>query len=114
MTSQAILEEERPATYEDACRMLIRTHSANEPALEQIYLVPDPERQEVRLIEVNPATAPTGELMLFELGKTPDFPFRSVIGEVTPAEWASIRAGALPLPSGWDVPTEPAWRREGM
>jgi hypothetical protein len=112
MASQVIIEEDRPATYEDACRMLIRAHRENEPALEQIYLVPDPERREVRLIEINPGTAPTGELMLFELGKTPDFPFRSVIGEVTPVEWESIRAGTLPLPPGWDLPADPAWRRE--
>jgi hypothetical protein len=112
MASQVSIDDDRPASYEDACRMLIRAHTENEPALEQIYLVPDPERQEVRLIEINPETAPTGELMLFELGRTPDFPFRSVIGEVTASEWESIRVGALPLPAGWALPPEPVWRRE--
>ena len=112
MASQAIIDVDRPATYEDACRILIRAHHENEPALEQIYLVPDPERREVRLIEINPATAPTGQLMLFELGRTPDFPFRSIIGEVTLAEWESIRSGTLPLPPGWVLPAEPAWRCE--
>jgi hypothetical protein len=35
MPSQVNIDDDRPGTYEDACRMLIQAHTENEPALER-------------------------------------------------------------------------------
>jgi hypothetical protein len=102
-----------PSTYEEAADLLARSHKAEQPSIRAIYLFPDPQKQEVRFIEVNPVTAPTGEAMVFSFGRAPDFPFRSAVGEVTPQEWEEIRAGRIPLPEGWDAKSAKELRVNG-
>jgi hypothetical protein len=101
-----------PKTYEHAIRALAAAHAAG-PDQVEIYFVPDSDRQVVRLIEVS-ATFPEGGVdrpaphngverivPVFPMGRAKDFPFRSEIAQVTPAEWEQLRLGKLKLNRDW-------------
>lgn len=103
-----------PKTYDDAVQVLTAAHSAgNDPV--EIYLVPDPQKQVVRLIEVSD-TFPEGGVErfapphgtervvpVFPMGPAKDFPFRSEVAQVTPAEWAKLQHKTLKLNRDWDL-----------
>jgi hypothetical protein len=57
----------------------------------------------VKLLEVNPATSPSGILPNAFSADPPHVPFHSVVVEVTEAELAQIHAGELHLPAGWTL-----------
>ena len=101
-----------PKTYDRAIQVLAAAHAAGPDQME-IYSVPDPQQQVVRLIEVS-ATFPEGGVErpvppngverivpVFPMGRAKDFPFRSEIVQVTPAEWAQLRQGSLKLNRDW-------------
>lgn len=76
-----------------------------EPAISRIIrLVADREdeaREPVKLLEVNPATSPSGISPIAFTADPPRVPYPSVIVEVTEAEFEKITAGTLHLPAGW-------------
>src|SRR5207237_454131 len=98
----------------DAVQVLVDAHSAGLDPLE-IYYVPDPQKQVVRLIEVSD-TFPEGGVErpvpphgmerivpVFPMGPAKDFPFRSEIAQVTTAEWAQLQQKTLMLNRDWDL-----------
>jgi len=101
-----------PKTYEHAVRALAAAHAAG-PDQVDIYQLPDPQEHVVRLIEVSDAfpeggverPAPAGGMErvvpVFPMGPARDFPFRSEIVQVTPAEWEQLRQGKLKLNRDW-------------
>jgi hypothetical protein len=107
VTSDAV-----PKTYEDAVRVLATVHASG-PDQVEIYHLPDPQQRVVRLIEVSEAfpqggverLTPTGAMErvvpVFPMGPANDFPFRSEIIQVTPAEWEELRQGSLKLNRNW-------------
>jgi hypothetical protein len=58
-------------------------------------------REPVKLLEVNPATSPSGVLPIAFAADPPTVPFASVVVEVTPDEFTRIEQGQLPLPNNW-------------
>jgi hypothetical protein len=92
---------------DEVARLLADAHRAIEPAISRIIrLVADPDREDdfhepVKLLEVNPATSPSGIFPIAFTADPPDVPYPSVVVEVTEAEYEQIRAGKLPLPAGW-------------
>lgn len=101
-----------PKTYDHAVRSLAAAHAAGPDPVE-IYSVPDPQQRIVRLIEVSEAfpeggverpAPPNGVervVPVFPMGPARDFPFRSEIVQITPAEWDAIRQGRLKLNRDW-------------
>lgn len=105
-----------PKSYETAVRILAAAHASGDDPVE-IYHVPDSQQHVVRLIEVSPAfpeggverPAPSAGgqggmervVPVFPLGPAKDFPFRSEIAQVTPAEWMQLRQGSLKLNRDW-------------
>ena len=81
----------------------------------EIYLVPDPQKQVVRLIEVSDAFPEGGVerpapphgmervVPVFPMGPAKDFPFRSEVAQVTPTEWAKLQHKTLKLNRDWDL-----------
>jgi len=57
----------------------------------------------VRLLEVTDLVPETGEVYPIEFGPTREMPYRTVVAQVTPEEWAQIQAGDIELPVGWDL-----------
>jgi hypothetical protein len=90
---------------DEVARLLAEAHRAMEPAISRIIrLVVDREdeaREPVKLLEVNPATSPSGIFPIAFTADPPRVPYPSVVVEVTEAEFEKITAGTLPLPAGW-------------
>jgi hypothetical protein len=89
----------------EIAKLLAEAHRAMEPAINRIVrLVADREdevREPVKLLEVNPATSPSGIFPIAFIADPPRVPYPSVVVEVTEAEFEQITTGTLPLPSGW-------------
>lgn len=89
----------------EIAKLLAEAHRAMEPAINRIVrLVADREdgvREPVKLLEVNPATSPSGIFPIAFTADPPRVPYSSVVVEVTEAEFEQITTGTLPLPSGW-------------
>ncbi len=89
----------------EIAKLLAEAHRAMEPAINRIVrLVADREdevRESVKLLEVNPATSPSGIFPIAFTADPPRVPYPSVVVEVTEAEFEQITTGTLPLPSGW-------------
>jgi hypothetical protein len=93
------------AEKDEVARVLAVAHREMDPAINRIIrLVVDREdevREPVKLLEVNPATSPSGILPIAFGADPPEIPFPSVVVEVTEAEYDQIATGELPLPEGW-------------
>jgi hypothetical protein len=91
-------------SYQQTAQMLATAHRAKEH-LTVVMLDPDPSQQEIRLLEVSPATATTRELYPFAFGARPDLgiDYPSVVLLLSPDEWSDVQARRLPLPQGWTL-----------
>lgn len=96
-----------PRSKDAAAQLLIDWHFSVEPELREVYrIVMDDEGSQegpIRLLEVNAATVPTGSVEPFCFSPTEEIPFRTVIAEVTPEEFESLRSKPETLPKGWDL-----------
>lgn len=94
---------------EQVARLLADAHREAEPGIVRIVrLVSRQEgepREPVKLLEVNPATSPSGVMPIAFAPDPPSVPFPSVVVEVTPDEYARIAGGQLPLPNNWSLGT---------
>ena len=101
-------------TYDEAVRKLAAWHAEGVTPSVTVYAIPDPERREVRLIEVSDAFPETGIPAPVTIGPTPDFPYTSGTLSVTPTELHLIRSGELALPEGWDFTSgKKVWPSDG-
>lgn len=84
---------------------LAKSHRNIEPSINRIVrLVTDAEndeREPIKLLEVNPATSPSGIFPIAFGAHPPEVPYPSVVVEVTEEEFQLIEAGKLTLPFGW-------------
>ncbi len=95
---------------EEQARELAAAHYRVEAGITGIYRLlatPDVESrtdEPVKLLEVNQDTIAAG-IMPLEFAASPEegLPFASIIVEVTPVEFESIRQRQLPLPGGWQL-----------
>jgi len=90
---------------DDIAKTLAEAHRAVEPSITRIIRIitetEDETREPIKLLEVNPATSPSG---IFPIGFTADpprIPYPSVVIEVTESEYEQIRSNKLSLPEGW-------------
>ena len=89
----------------EIAKLLADAHRAIEPAISRIIRLvaerEDEPREPVKLLEVNPATSPSGILPIAFAADPPEVPYPSLVIEVTEAEYEQITAGALRLSAGW-------------
>jgi hypothetical protein len=92
---------------DEVALLLAAAHREAEPGIVRIVRllsVREAEaREPVKLLEVNPATSPSGVLPIAFAPDPPGVPFPSVVVEVTPDEFARIVDGQLPLPNHWTL-----------
>lgn len=92
---------------DDVARLLAEAHRAMEPTIRRIVRLvaerEDDAREPVKLLEVNPATSPSGIIPIAFTADPPSVPYPSVVVEVTEAEFDQINAGTLTLPAGWHL-----------
>jgi hypothetical protein len=86
---------------------LANAHRNMEPTINRIVrLITESESDEsepVKLLEVNPATSPSGIFPIAFAADPPTIPYPSVVIEVTEEEFELISTGKLALPFGWHL-----------
>lgn len=92
-----------PTKYADAVQDLARCHARELGNGVTIFSMPDPSGKNVRLLEVTGRTVPSDPVIAIPFAPSKTFPFRSLIVQVTPAEWKRIRSGDMTLPEGWNL-----------
>lgn len=95
-----------------AAMHLVRSHRRVEPLLEKALFYPDPNGQEVRLLEVVKNSPYAGQVYPFRFAANPElgYPFPVVLIELSPKEFRQLGkkdgAGSLALPPGWETPVQ--------
>ena len=90
---------------DEIAKLLADAHRQIEPTIRRIIRLlterEDDIREPVKLLEVNPATSPSGIFPIAFTADPPEIPYPSVVVEVTEVEFEQINAGTLKLPTGW-------------
>ncbi len=91
-------------------RLLAEAHRSFEPTIIRILRLTSPREgdlsEPVKLLEVNPATSPSGIMPIAFSADPPTVPYPSIVIEVTQEEFDQISAGSLVLPRGWELGDE--------
>ena len=84
---------------------LASAHRKEDPNTTEVFLFPDPQLANVRLLEVSRSAPRSGDVLPFGFEPRPDLgvPFASTVILLSPDEWRDVLAGALSLPPGWDL-----------
>lgn len=92
---------------DEIARALAAAHVEVEPTITKIVRLIGPAESDgaepVKLLEVNPATSPSGIWPIAFTPDHPEIPYGSVVVEVTPEEFEDIAEGRLPLPNAWTL-----------
>ena len=91
----------------DIARSLAEAHRQAQTTITRIIRLLGPREDDrsepIKLLEVNPATSPSGIWPIAFTPDPPEVPYGSVVVEVTPTEYNDIVAKRLPLPEGWTL-----------
>jgi hypothetical protein len=96
--------------YDSTARSLAAAHKKEDPQTGEVYLFPDAQLADVRLLEVSKSAPTSGDVLPFHFSARPDLGihFSSTVILLSPEEWHEVQAGKLPLPVGWDLSTKKA------
>ena len=91
--------------YEATASKLAAAHKQEDPQTQEVYLFPDAQLTDVRLLEVSRSAPKSGDVVPFHFQARPDLgvDFTSTVILLNPDEWKDIQAGKLQLPNGWDL-----------
>ncbi len=97
-----------------AADALVRWHFESDPGLTVVYRAiaanEDDPAEPIKLLEVNENTVDTEEFPAFGFAPTKDFPFRTIIAEVTPTGLNRLmQAGKIP--TVWNLETAKRYDR---
>lgn len=96
---------------EKVVHQLVQSHFEIEPSIDEIVWFRDGEEQEIRLIEINRDTLPTGSIEVFSFAPTQNVPFPVRIADITPQEWKQVQTGNITLPLRWTLQQIQIFRR---
>jgi len=91
--------------YRSTAKKLAAAHKKEDPKTAEIYLIPDAQLVDVRLLEVSGNAPRSGDVLPFHFQARPDLgiDFASTVILLSPDEWKEVQAGKLRLPSDWDL-----------
>ena len=99
-----------------AVQELVQWHFQVDPKTSEIYrFVADNEDETdvpIKLLEVNDMTLETGRVDAFGFGPAVDFPYSSVVAQVTTRELDRIRKREMLLPDGWSLDSAQVFQNE--
>lgn len=85
----------------DVFQELADAHFEIEQGLRRVGLFSPPGDDEVKIIEVNDETFPSGTVVPFLFSPSGGLTRHVRIADVTEEEWKEILEGKIPLPEGW-------------
>jgi hypothetical protein len=88
-------------SLEDIAKMLADAHRKADPNTVGIWLAPDSDGREIRLVEVSQTAPYTGEALPIRFPPKGTILFPTVVVLLNRRELAEVDAGELPQPEGW-------------
>lgn len=95
-----------------AAESLIQEHFELEPNLENVVWINSDKTTEIRLLEINSMTFPAGAVLSFYFPPDEEFPYPTIMAEITPEEWQKVLRNEIPLPEGWTLENYKVYSRE--
>jgi len=94
-----------PKTYADAVRALARWHSEAGADDLTIFTAEDLGDNVVRLIDVSEDLPDLGDVPVYRMGASDEFPFRTAVALARPEQWNKIKSGQtdLVLPADFKI-----------
>jgi hypothetical protein len=88
---------------EGVVEKIAREHFELDESLEKIIWFKPDDMQEINLLEINPITPATGDVMSFYFPPSTDVPYDLYLAEVTPQEWQRVLQSEIPMSEGWSL-----------
>jgi len=93
--------EHIPQTYDEAVLELARWHAEDEDPPVTVYVLPDPERETVRLVEVCEAFMSQEQPDGLQFGRSREMPYPTQVIQLSTGDWGQVQRGEKTLPPGW-------------
>jgi hypothetical protein len=96
--------------YRKTASELAEAHRKEDPSTTEIYLFPDDQIADVRLLEVSGSAPRSGDVLPYQFDARPDLDihFTSTVILLSPDEWKDVQDGKLKLPDDWDLTSREA------
>jgi hypothetical protein len=91
---------------------LIQEHFELDPSLEKVIWVNSDKPAEIRLLEITPETFPAGEVLSYYFPPDDEFPYATIMAQITPEEWQKVLRNEIILPEGWTLENHKVYSRE--
>ncbi|MCI0694508.1 hypothetical protein L0337_21175 [candidate division KSB1 bacterium] len=88
---------------ESVVEKLINEHFELDESLEKVIWIKSGKTPAIRLLEINPETPPTGEVLSFYFPPSDEIPYALYMAEIKPEEWVKVLQNEIPLPEGWSL-----------
>jgi hypothetical protein len=95
-----------------AAESLIQEHFELDPSLENVIWFNSDKTAEIRLLEITPETFPAGAVLSFYFPPDEEFPYATIMAQITPEEWQKVLRNEIPLPEGWTLENCKTYSRE--
>ena len=91
---------------------LISEHFELDESLEKVIWFKPETTPKIRLLEINPETPSTGDVLSFYFPPSNEVPYPLILAEVTPEEWQKILRNEIDLPEEWNLENYQIFSRE--
>ncbi len=97
---------------ENIVEALVQEHFELDESLEKVVWIKSGKTPAIRLLEINPETPPTGEVLSFYFPPSDEIPCALYLAEIKPEEWLKVLQNEIPLPEGWSLENHQEFSRE--
>ena len=91
---------------------LVQEHFELDESLEKVIWFKSGSKPEIHLLEINPATPSTGDVLSFYFPPSDEIPYALFLAEVTPEEWQKVLRNDIPLPEEWRLENHKIFSRD--
>jgi hypothetical protein len=119
MKSQALAQSSGEITMsqnhrnlENIVETLVNEHFELDESLEKVIWIKSGKTPGIRLLEINPETPPTGQVLSFYFPPSDEIPYALYLAEIKPEEWLKVLQNEMPLPEGWSLENHQVFSRE--
>jgi len=95
------VEKTETMSYREAVDTLAEWHAEGEDPVIQVYSFDDPDKQEVRLLEVSEGFLTSGQVLPVTFRATAELPYMSTVILLSVEEHRRLKDGELELPEDW-------------
>ncbi len=97
---------------ESIVESLVHEHFELDESLEKVIWIKSGKTPAIRLLEINPETPPTDEVLSFYFPPSDEIPYALYLAEIRPEEWLKVLQNKISLPEGWSLENHQVFSRE--